>query len=243
MSYSIVTDTSANLPNELLVQQGVSVVPFSYYVEGEECTCEDTAAFDGAGYYNAIRTGTRVTTSQINPQRYIDCLRPLLEAGQDILYVGMSSGISGSYASAELAAQELQPAFPARSIRLVDTYSASLGEGLLVIKAAACRAQGMELNEVAALLLSLRGRMCQVFTVDDLMHLRRSGRISNITAVAGTVLKIKPLLKGDELGRIVNFGKVIGRRRAVEALAARYEALVELPEAQTGGIAHAGCPE
>lgn len=243
MSYTIITDTSANLPEAQLTLHEVKEVPFSYCEEGEMHTCMDIAAFDGARYYNAIRSGARVRTSQINPQQYCDCMRTLLEKGEDILYVGMSSGISGAYASAELAARELRAEFPQRVIRLVDTYSASLGEGLLVLKAIACKAGGMALDAAAELLLSLRHRVCQVFTVDDLMHLRKSGRISNITAVAGTVLNIKPLLKGDELGRIVNFGKVIGRRRAVEALAAKYEALAVEPEKQTVGIAHADCPE
>lgn len=243
MSFAIVTDTSSNLPNTMLQQNNVSVVPFSYYVKDAESICLDIEAFDGAKYYDTIRAGIRAKTSQINPQRYMDCFIPLLENGQDILYVGMSSGISGSYASAESAANELSERFPMRSIRLVDTYSASLGEGILVMRAIECRSQGMELDAAAELLLELRHRVCQVFTVDDLMHLRHSGRISNITAVAGTVLNIKPLLKGDELGRIVTFGKVIGRKRAIEALAARYDTLAVDPCEQVVGIAHADCPK
>lgn len=243
MSYSIVTDTSANLTGELISRYGLKVVPFSYYVEGEEHNCMDIGSFDGAAYYDSIRNGTRVSTSQINPQRYMDCMRELLERGEDVLYVGMSSGISGAYSSSEIAARELREEFPEREIRLVDTYSASLGEGILVLKAAQCREEGMSLGETTELLLSLRKNMCQVFTVDDLMHLRKSGRISNITAVAGMVLKIKPLLKGDELGRIVSFGKVIGRKRAVRALAEKYEALAVEPQGQIVGIAHADCPE
>lgn len=242
MGFALITDTSANLPLDRLRRSAVGVVPLSYFIGEQAHTCVDIEAFDGEAYYDAIRKGTRVTTSQINPQRYMDCMRPLLESGQDLLYVGMSSGISGSYASAELAARELREAFPQREIRLVDTYGASLGEGLLVLRAIECRDRGMSLDATAETLLLLRHRVCQVFTVDDLMHLRSSGRISNLTAVAGTVLNIKPLLKGDELGRIVTFGKVIGRRRAIEALAQRYDELAEDPEGQLVGIAHAGCP-
>lgn len=241
MSFAIVTDTSANLPYAMLLRYAVGVVPFSYFVEDTAHTCLDIDAFDGTAYYNAIRSGTRVTTSQINPYRYLESLTPLLEGGQDVLYVGMSSGISGSYASAEAAAAELVRRFPERTLRLVDTFSASLGEGILVLRAIAAREAGMTLDATADLLLSLRHCMCQVFTVDDLMHLRRSGRISNVAAVAGTVLNIKPLLKGDPLGRIVSFEKVIGRKRAIRALAARYESLAVNAADQIVGIAHAGC--
>lgn len=242
MEYAIITDTSANLPLERLTQAEVSVVPFSYFIGEEAHSCVDIEAFDGEQFYSSIRKGTKVTTSQINPQQYMDCMQPLLESGKDLLYVGMSSGISGSYSSAQLAARELAEEFPQRTIRLVDTYSASLGEGILVLHAIQCRNQGMSLDATADLLLSLRHRICQVFTVDDLMHLRSSGRISNLTAVAGTVLNIKPLLKGDAQGQIVTVGKVIGRTRAIEALAQRYDDLAEAPEKQIVGIAHAGCP-
>ena len=242
MSFAIITDTSANLPYDMLQQHAVGVVPLSYFIEAEAHTCLDIEAFDGKGYYDSIRKGAKVTTSQINPQGYLDAFTPALQEQKDVLYVGMSSGISGSYASAEIAADELRDAFPGRTIRLVDSYGASLGEGLLVIKALECRSQGLDVNATADALLSLRSRVCQAFTVDDLMHLKRGGRISNIAAVAGMVLNIKPLLKGDERGRIVVFGKAIGRKRAVEALAARYDALVENPEEQTVGIAHADCP-
>ena len=243
MSFAIVTDTSANLPYALLRRHGVEEVPFSYLIEGTAFRCLDIEAFDGARYYDAIRKGVAVTTSQINPQRYTECFAPLLADGQDILYVGMSSGISGSYSSAELAVRELRERFPQSAVRLVDTYSASLGEGLLVLKAIAYRDEGLSLDATADKLLSLRRNMCQIFTVDDLMHLRKSGRISNIAAVAGTVLSIKPLLKGDETGHIVSFGKAIGRKRAIQTLAAKYEALAVHPEEQTIGIAHADCEQ
>ena len=243
MSFRIVTDTSANLPSELLEQHDIPVIPFSYYMNGVEANCMDTRLFDGKAYFDAIRNGAAVTTSQITPQLYMDTLRPYLKAGEQILFVGMSSGISGSYHCAELAKEELLEEFPEASIELVDTLGASLGEGLLVLKAAECRAQGMPLASVAELLRAERHRMCQIFTVDDLMHLRRSGRLSNIQAVVGTMLRIKPLLKGNEQGQIVTYGKCRGRRHAIEALAERYAEFVSDPQTQTVGIAHADCQE
>ncbi len=241
MSFIIITDTSANLPPAWLREHGVSVIPFTYIVDGEEHAETGIDFFDGELFYNAVRGGASVTTSQINPQRYMEYMRPLLDGGRDILYIGMSSGISGAYESSELAARELRGEYPERDIRTFDTYGASLGEGLLVMEAEKCRINGMSLSETADRLLSLRGRMYQTFMVDDLSYLRKGGRISNIAAMAGTVLHIKPILKGDELGRIVVCGKTIGHRRAIDALAEKYNALVTDPENQTVGIAHADC--
>ena len=164
-----------------------------------------------------------------------------LEAGEDVLFVSMSSGISGSYASGQIAARQLREEFPERKLLLVDTYSASLGEGLLVMRAVDCRREGMSIDDTYTLLRSLRHRMAQIFTVDDLRYLRRTGRLSNLEVAVGTVLQIKPLLKGDPQGKIVCFAKLRGRQRAIEAIAKRYEELVRDAQTQTVGIAHADC--
>lgn len=243
MTYSIVTDTSANLPTVYTTQHGITVVPFSYYMDGQELTCTDTEAFDGKGYYDAIRQGTAVTTSQVNPQRFIEHFEPILKDGQDILFIGMSSGISGSFNSACVAAEQLKEQYPQRTIRLIDTLGASLGEGLWVGTALDCREKGMSLDEAADYIASQLQSMYQVFTVDDLMFLRRTGRLSNATAIVGTVLNIKPILKGNENGQIISFQKVRGRKKSITTLAEKYDAFVKNPETQTVGIAHADCPE
>ena len=195
MSFAIVTDTSANLPTEILKAKNLLAIPFSYYIKDKEFSCVDTAAFDGAAYYNMIRDGVKVTTSQVTPQKYADCWIPLLEKGEDILFVGMSSGISGSFASAEMAAAHLREEYPDRTIELVDTLGASLGEGLVALKGAEYRDEGLSISDSAKRLIEMRERMYQFFTVDDLMHLRKSGRITGAVAIVGTVLQIKPLLK------------------------------------------------
>ncbi|MBQ3276664.1 MAG: DegV family protein [Oscillospiraceae bacterium] len=243
MSFAIFTDTSANLPTPLLEQLGITAIPFSYYIDGNEFTCTDTDNFDGAAFYGSIRRGTVVSTSLISPGRYTEYMLPALQAGQDILFVGMSSGISGSYGAARLAAVQLREEFPERQIETVDSIGASLGEGLLAVRAAELREEGRSLSAVKEELDALRMKMCQVFTVDDLRHLRRTGRLSNAAAVVATVLNIKPLLKGNENGNIVSFAKVRGRRRSIEAIAEHYDRLVENAEEQTVGIAHADCPE
>lgn len=241
MSYQIFTDTSSNLPTPMLRELGVGVIPFTYFVDGAARSCLDTTAFDGDAYYAALRSGVRVTTAQIAPQTYIDAFTPVLESEEDVLYVSMSSGISGSCNSARIAASELKALYPARTVRVVDTLAASLGEGIVVLRAAELRGSGTELMRAAEELDSLSERVCQIFTVDDLMHLRRGGRLSNLGAVVGTVLHIKPLLLGNEDGKIISIAKIRGKKHAVEALAEKYDALVEASETQTVGIAHAGC--
>ncbi|MBQ6374861.1 MAG: DegV family protein [Clostridia bacterium] len=241
MSYSIITDTSANLPSPLLKADDVLVLPFHYSYDGKEHACLDTEAIDGKLYYDAMRGGAGVTTSQINPQAYIDCFEPLLHSGQDILFIGMSSGISGSFQSAMTAMAQLKEDYPDREFRMVDTLGASLGEGILVLKAVEMRKAGMSLSDVARELLALRHRMCQIFMVDDLMFLKKTGRVSGAVALVGTMLQIKPLLKGNERGQIVTYAKARGRRKAIEALARRYDEQVVDAGSQIVGIAHADC--
>ena len=241
--FQVMTDTSANLPTEMLIENNITCIPFPYFVNGARHTCLDTEGFDGETFYGAMREGADVTTSQINPQHYIEVMKPILERGDDILFVGMSSGISGSYHCAELAAEELSEDFPNRKIRLVDTLGASLGEGLLVIRAMRDKVLGLNLDEVYEKLMDLRHRLCNIFTVDDLKYLRKGGRLSNLSFIVGTLLHIKPLLKGNEEGKIVAFAKVRGRKKALEELARRYDEYVVNASEQTIGIAHADCPE
>ena len=243
MSYCVMTDTSANLPSELLKEREIRVIAFPYFVGGEEHTCIDTEQFDGKAYYNKIRNGAIVTTSQINPLQYAEVMRPILQEGNDLLFVGMSSGISGSFHSAELAAETLCEEFPDRRIELVDALTASLGEGIPALKAADLRDSGVSLNSAAKMLRNFCTCMCSVFTVDDLMHLKRTGRISGAVAVVGTVFQIKPLLKGNEEGKIVTYAKARGRKKAIEMLAEKYRQAAVNAKEQIVGIAHADCPE
>lgn len=243
MSFAIITDTSANLPTKLAEKEKITVIPFTYMINGEEFICPDTEKFNCKEYYQSLKEGIKVTTSQINPQKYIDYMEPILKKEQDILYIGMSSGISGSFASAQIAREQLKDSYPNRNILLADSLGASLGEGLLVLKAAECRARGMSLEKTEEFILERRRHICQVFTVDDLMFLRRGGRLSNAAAAVGTILGIKPLLKGNDEGKIVSFGKIRGRRGVISALAKKYDKLAVETERQLIGISHGGCPE
>lgn len=242
MSFAIVTDTAANLPGRLLQEYNMTAIPFSALCEGEEYAYTTPDTFDSHSYYQALRDGMQVTTSQVNPDRYIEYLEPILQRGEDILFVGVSSGVSGSFSSAQLARRQLLEQFPDRTIRLVDSLSAALGEGLLALEAAICRQKNMTLEKTAEHLEKIRTRIYHLFTVDDLQHLRRSGRISHITAAIGSVLGIKPLLKGSEEGTIIPCDKVRGRRRVIAAMAERYAALVQDAKEHFVGISHADCP-
>ena len=239
--FRIVTDTSSNLPTAYLQAENITVIPFTFHTESGEQSCMDTASFDAKAFYTAMRNGEKVTTSQIPPQRFVDNIRPMLENGEDVLFVSMSSGISGSYASSKIAANQLAEEFPERKILTVDTYSASLAEGIVVMRAVECRKEGLSIDETYQILRALRHRIAQIFTVGDLRYLKRTGRLSNLEAAVGAVLQIKPLLKGDPQGKIVCFAKVRGRQRAIEEMAKRYEELVVSPETQTVCISHADC--
>ena len=239
--FRIVTDTSSNLPTAYLKAENITVIPFTFHTESGEQSCMDTASFDAKAFYTAMRNGEKVTTSQIPPQRFVDNIRPMLENGEDVLFVSMSSGISGSYASSKIAANQLAEEFPERKILTVDTYSASLADGIVVMRAVEYRKEGLSIDETYQILRALRHRSAQIFTVGDLRYLKRTGRLSNLEAAVGTVLQIKPLLKGDPEGKIVCFAKVRGRQRAIEEMAKRYKELVVSPETQTVCISHADC--
>ena len=241
MSFVIVTDTSSNLPTPYLKEHGVEMIPFTYHINGQEYACMDTESFDGPAYYGILRSGTRVTTSQIPPQRYRDTFQPLLLAGKDILFVGMSSGISGSYASSEIAAAELREQFPERTIRTVDTLAAALGEGILVMHAVDWRDAGLSIDEIADLLLERRHRVAQIVLLDDLMYLSRGGRLSGAKALIGTVLGIRPILKGNSAGQLVVCGKVRSRRTGIATLAEKFAKLAENPGQQRVGIVYTDC--
>ena len=231
----IYTDTSANLTPELIEKYALGVIPFSYTVDGVE---QDGADFEGKAYYDAMRAGAVVKTSMINVSEFSASFRKELAAGNDVIYVGMSGGISGSANAARIAVEELREEFPERRIEAIDTYAASLGEGIQAINAAKLLAAGVGFDGIVERILAERRNMCQYFTVDDLEYLKRGGRIGLISTVVGTVLKIKPILMGDEKGRIVLCGKVRGRRQSLLALADRYSELVQDRDDDIG-IAHA----
>ncbi len=235
------TDTSANLPAALLLRHHITVIPFSYTVNGKEMLYPEDTDFDGAEFYGAMRAGAQVRTSMVNPDAAARYFEQALAQGDDVLYVGMSGGISGTAQAAAMAAVELMDRYPDRQLMTIDTYAASLGEGLLVLEAAERAEQGQSCRTIGEYLLARRAQMCQFFTVDDLAYLKRGGRISSAAALVGTMLGVKPILRGDETGHIVACGKVRGMKRACAELAEYFDKRA-LDKNEKIGIAHADSP-
>ena len=233
MSFVVMTDTSGNLPPQYIFDYSLQVIPFSYFIDGKEYNSVRNPDFNAEEYYARIKKGMKVTTSQIPPQQYADFFEPALREGKDVIFICMSSGISGSCNSAKIAARMMMEAYPGRIVEVIDTRGASLGEGIIALYADRLRRLGRSTSDAIAELYDHVERMFNVFTVDDLMHLRRGGRLSNLSAVVGTVLQIK----------IVAFSKVRGRKRSIETLAEYYDKLVLEPEKQIVGIAQAACRE
>lgn len=242
MSLSIFTDSSANLTKETLAALRVNAISLTYEVNGEEHLCYDPEhEFQGEEFYAKLKNPAfHVKTSLINSERFRAAFDDELAQGNDVLYIAMSSMISGTYQAAVNASEELRKTYPARAIRVVDTKAASLGEGLMVCRAALMREQGKSIDEIAAWVTDATHMVRQHFLVDDLQFLSRGGRISGSAAFVGSMLQIKPLLKGDD-GRIVADRNVPGRKMAIRALADIFDKTVVNPESQTIGIAHAGC--
>lgn len=238
----IFTDTSANLPFAVTQERNITVVPFSYTVDGVQAHYPTDTEFDGKAFYGAMLAGAMVKTSMVSVGAFLERFEPALAAGNDVLYVGMSGGISGTANSAAIAVDELREKYPERRLAAIDTYAASLGEGLQVLDAARMADAGVEFDEIVAYLERERHRMCQYFTVADLEYLKRNGRLSGVVALAGTLLNIKPILMGDETGHIIQCGKVRGTQRALEKLADKYDELAADRTADIG-IAHADNPQ
>lgn len=246
MSFKIFSDTSCNIPMSRLKDAGVELIPFSFYDKeniDDVKNCIDIDSFDGPSFYTSIKNGKIINTSQITPQIYYDYMEPVAKEGTDILYVGMSSGISGSYNSSLTAKQMLEEEYPNVKFYFHDTKAASLGEGIAVFKAIELRNQGYTIEETFNYLENMAKNIYQVFTVDDLKSLSRTGRLSNAAAIIGNLLSIKPILKGNENGQIILANKVRGNKKAILALAERYNTLVTNPQNQIVGIAHANNPE
>ena len=242
MSFTVFADGSANLPGQLL--EGIVLLPCTYNVEGVQHTyLGDVDHFDGHSYYESLRQGKKITTSLLNSHLFLTRFRPCLERGEDVIYVSMSSGISGTCHAARIAAQELSEEFPDRTVNIVDSLGCGFGSGLLAVRAAELSRQGLSAAEAGRILDDEVPHMCQYFTVDDLNFLKRSGRVSGATAMIGTVLNIKPILYGNAEGHIVACGKVRGRKKAMEALVEKFTQKALDTENHIVAISHGDCPE
>lgn len=247
--FQIFVDSAANLPAEIVKKYGIHVISFINYINGTELVNFDINLTPeeerekGTEYYEAIRNGAIVKTSLINTADFMEQFEPVLQSGEDILYFSLSKNISGTFNAASIAADELRERFPDRKIRLVDSLNASLAQGILAIYAVEMRDKGMELDEIADDLSQKAYCMNGVFTVGNLKYLSQTGRIHQTTAVVGNMLNIKPILRGNKDGFIVEFKKCRGRRKALDTLVDLVCNNIVNPEDQIIGIAQADAYE
>ena len=243
-NFVIVTDSSADLGVDMVQQLDVQVLPLSFILDGHTYhNYPDNREMDPQLFYGKLRAGEVATTAAVNVSQYIEILEPLLQAGQDVLILAFSSGLSATYNSSVIAVQELAEKYPERKLYTVDTLCASLGQGLLVYLAARERDSGKTIEEVRDWAEANKLSICHQFTVDDLHFLKRGGRISATTAVVGSMLQIKPVLHVDNEGHLVNIAKSRGRQSSLKALVDKMEKTAIDPGRQTVFISHGDCPE
>ncbi len=241
--YVIMTDTNGDVPEGYITENGIEVVSLSYILEGE--TYDRTNPLPVKEFYDKMRNGSMPTTSQVNPDQARECMEKHLKEGKDVLYIAFSSGLSGTYNSGRIAMEELmeENIYPEQKVIVIDTLSASLGQGLLVHKAVEMKKAGKSMEEVATWVEENKLKVVQVFTVDDLFHLQRGGRVSKATAVIGTMINIKPLLCVNEEGGLVASGKVRGRKKSIQALVETMRTNLNPNESDVIAISNGDCLE
>ncbi len=245
MNFEIVTDSSCNLVEDMIDEFGLHILPLTFMVDGEQYQSylkgERT---DLKQFYTMMREGKVITTSLPNLAESEDLLRGLLDAGRDVLYIGFSSGLSGTYQAIDLLLNDLAAQYPERTVRSVDTLAASGGQGLLVWYAAQKARAGASLEEVYTWLEENKLHLAHWFTVDDLMFLWRGGRVSKTSAWAGTILNIKPVMHVDDEGHLIPLEKVRGRKKSLIALVDHMdESAIRPVEDQMVFITHGDCIE
>ena len=242
--YVLMTDSCCDLSASLAEELGIFVLPLSLELSGQTYhNYLDGREIGFSDFYNRIRAGETATTSAISVGIFEEAMRPFLESGKDILCLSFSSALSTTYQSAVIAAGEMAESFPEAKIHVVDTLSASLGQGLLVYLCARKKQAGLDIDALRDYAEQTKGQVCHWFTVDDLNHLKRGGRVSATAALFGTMLSIKPVLHVDDQGRLIPVSKSRGRRASLTALVDRMEQTAVDPGTQTVFISHGDCPE
>ena len=240
--YVLITDSSADLSQEMVQELGVTVLPLSFTIQGKTYrNYPDNREMDLPLFYDMLRAGELATTSAVNVAEYTQAVEPILQEKKDVLILAFSSGLSSTYQASVLAAEELREKYPDRKIYTVDTLCASLGQGLLVYLAVQEQRKGRSIEEVRDWAESTKLHLCHQFTVDDLHFLKRGGRISATTAVVGSMLQIKPVLHVDNEGRLINIGKARGRQASLKALVDKMEKTVTEEGKKTVFISHGDC--
>ena len=241
MSYRIITDNCCDFPTDMYAELDLTAVPLVVRFQNKEVSQYSEKWLKKM--YDGLRSGEEATTSAVNPQGWEEAIEPVLADGQDALVLTFSSGLSTTHQSAVIAAGELSEKYPDRKIRVIDTLCASLGQGLLVWYACKTRSEGMDFDALADWVAANKLHLSHWFPVDDLMFLKRGGRISAATALVGTMLQIKPVLHVDDEGHLINVSKARGRKASIEALAKKLGETGLPGENETVFISHGDCIE
>ena len=240
-NYQIITDSACDLPKAMLQQLNVSSFPLTVLFRGKNL--QDSVDEGLQEIYAGLRNGEATSTSAINPDGWTSVMEPVLVRGEDALVLAFSSGLSTTYQSAVIAADDLREKYPERKIIVVDTLCAALGQGLLVWYTCKQRDAGMELEQLAAWVENNKLSLCHWVTVNDLMHLKRGGRINATTAVVGTMLQIKPIIHVNDECKLISVGKARGRKAALQVLVDKMKELGEGFDNHTVFITHGDCLE
>jgi len=239
--FLITTDSCADLPDEYFLENNIKCIPL-YYNVGDK-TYGEEEVMEPKEFYDKMRKGLMPTTMAANPDYIENAFRNILEKGFDILHVAFSSGLSSTYNSAVIAANEVREDFPSRKVLVIDSKSASLGQGLLVHKLIKFKEEGKTIEETAAWAEENICHVCHQFTVDDLFHLHRGGRISKTTAIVGTLINVKPVLHVDDEGKLVSLHNVRGRKKSLQNLVDTMKKNVEGYDNDIVFISHGDCVE
>ena len=243
-NYVILTDSSCDLPAAVADKLGLVVIPLSVFIEGQVYqNFLDEREIASHDFYELLRKKSMASTSAANVAAFTTVIEPLLQSGTDVLYLGFSSALSGTYQAGRMAAEELSEKYPDRKVLTVDTLCASMGQGLLVYLTAEQQQAGASIEEARDFAEKTKGNILHWFTVEDLFHLKRGGRVSAATAVVGSLLSIKPVMHVDDEGRLINMEKARGRRQSIQSIAKKIiDRAIDLSK-QTIFISHGDCPE
>lgn len=240
--YIIMTDSSCDLPLEIVNDLEISVLPLSLVIDDKKYyNYLDERDITFSEFYKLMRNKKTSKTSAVNPSDFVNEMEKFLKQGKDILYLGFSSGLSCTYNNANTAVDQLLKIYPDRKIYTVDTLCASLGQGLLVYLTAMEKQKGKSIEELRDFAENIKLKVCHWFTVEDLYHLKRGGRISSSTAVIGSMLGIKPILNVDDIGKLINVSKVRGRKASINELFNKVKENAIIPSQQTVFISHGDC--
>lgn len=239
-NYLFFTDDSCDLPLEYYAEHDIQVVFLRFTMDDQTYTRKDMPP---KAFYAQIRAGKMPVTTQVGVDEWMTSFEPHLAAGKDILYIGFSTGLSGTCGSAQVAARELMDRYPERKIIVVDSLCASLGQGLLVVKANKMRQAGASMEEVAQWVEENKLHMSHMVAVDDLMHLHRGGRVSKTSAVAGSLLGIKPIIHMDNEGKLTAIDKIRGRKQSLQAIVSKTQKLVGDTPNDYFMVCHSDCEE